>query len=140
MINFLWLALGLGALLVSLALVLLLLRMNRTLAILEDTLLTVDGALRETVPEVKGSLGNVNDITAGVNVALRSAGTGASRLGDELGDVAASSARGASAAFYGVRVAGRSLLRSYFATDQRQQVRQAAGTGRKRQGGNACGE
>ena len=124
MLNFLWVALGLSALLVAVTVCLVLLRLNRTLAVLEETLLTADEAMREVVPEVRGSLGNVNDITAGVNVALRSAGAGASRLGDGLGERASTSARGASATLYGARVAARSLWRSY--TD-REKEREAGG-------------
>ena len=59
---------------------LVLLRLHRTLSILEETLLTADEAIREVVPEVRDSLSNVNDISAGVNVVLRSAGGGANRL------------------------------------------------------------
>jgi hypothetical protein len=112
-LNFLWVALGISALLVAIFVCLVLLRLNRTLAVLEETLTTADEAMREMVPEVRGSLGNVNDITAGVNVALRSAGVGASRLTDGLGERASSSARGASATLYGARVAARSLWQSY---------------------------
>ena len=113
MLNLLWVVLGVSALLVALSVCLVMLRLNRTLAVMEETLLTADAAMRELVPEVRGSLGNVNDIAAGVNVALRSASVGASRLSDELGERASSSARGASATLYGARVAARSLWRSY---------------------------
>ena len=51
MLNFLWLALGIGALLVALALCLVLLRLNRTLAVMEETLMTADEAMKELVPE-----------------------------------------------------------------------------------------
>jgi hypothetical protein len=112
-LNLLWVVLGVSALLVALSVCLVMLRLNRTLAVMEETLLTADAAMRELVPEVRGSLGNVNDIAAGVNVALRSASAGASRLSDGLGDRASSSARGASATLYGARVAARSLWRSY---------------------------
>lgn len=124
MLNFLWVALGISALLVAVTICLVLLRLNRTLAVLEETLLTADEAMREVLPEVRGSLGNVNDITAGVNVALRSAGSGASRIGDGLGERASTSARSASATLYGARVAARSLWRSY--TD-REREREAGG-------------
>jgi hypothetical protein len=56
--------------------------------------------MKETLPEVRQTIGNVNDITAGVNVGLRTAGTGAAAVG-----------RGIKAAVYGARVAGRSLFR-----------------------------
>jgi hypothetical protein len=100
--SFAWFAVGLGVLLVALALILVLLRLNRALAVLEETLLTADEAIREVVPEVRHSLGNVNDITAGVNIALRSAGSGANRL-----------SRDASAALYGARVAAGTLWRTF---------------------------
>ena len=109
--NFAWFAVGLAALLVGAFACLVLLRLHRTLSILEETLLAADEAIREVVPEVRDSLSNVNDITAGVNVALRSAGVGA----DRLGDAAASSSRSVSAAMYGARAAVRSLWRTFTA-------------------------
>jgi uncharacterized protein YoxC len=118
MLNILWGVLGLCALLVTIALCLALLRLHRTLAVLEETLQTADEAMRELVPEVRGSLGNVNDITAALNVILRSAGLGATRLTDSLGERASSSARGASATLYGVQVAARSLWQSYSAASE----------------------
>lgn len=111
--NLLWVVLGLSALLVAASVCLVMLRLNRTLAVLEETLQTADEAMRELVPEVRGSLGNVNDIAAGVNIAVRSASAGASRLSDGVNERASSSARGASATLYGARVAARSLWRSY---------------------------
>ncbi len=110
MINFMWFAIGLASLLVALALCLALLRAARTLAALEDLLLTANEEMRETLPEVRGSLGNVNDITAGVNVALRTAGSGATRLGDQFGDLAEAASKDVRAGWYGVRVGLRSLL------------------------------
>src|SRR4030088_2674983 len=105
MLNVLWAVLGLCALLVTVALCLALLRLHRTLAVLEETLQTADEAMRELVPEVRGSLGNVNDITAALNVLLRSAGLGASRLTAGLGELPSSSARDSSSTLYGVQVA-----------------------------------
>ncbi|MDQ6898390.1 MAG: hypothetical protein M3072_02595 [Candidatus Dormibacteraeota bacterium] len=110
--GFLWIALGIAALLVALALVLVLLRLNRTLAVLELTLISADQAIQEIVPEVRASLGNVNAITGGVNVALQAAGTQADRMGGEVGQVTARSARGAAAMLHGVRVGADSLLRA----------------------------
>jgi hypothetical protein len=130
LLNFLWVALGISALLVAIFVCLVLLRLNRTLAVLEETLMTADEAMREMVPEVRGSLGNVNDITAGVNVALRSATVGASRLGDGLGERASSSARGASATLYGARVAARSLWQSYAGRRDREEATGGAPDGR----------
>ena len=112
MLNFLWLALGIGSLLVALALCLVLLRLNRTLAVVEETLLTADEAMKELIPEVKASLGNVNDITAAVNVGLRTAGAGTARLGVDVGERAARSRRGLSATMFGARVAIASLVNS----------------------------
>lgn len=108
MLSFLYLAGGIAALLVALAACYALIRLGRTLARLEETLITADEALREMVPEVRDGLGNVNDITAGVNIALRTAGGGATRLTDaaDRGSVRAS------AALYGVRVAAGSLWRN----------------------------
>lgn len=123
MLNILWGVLGLCALLVTIALCLALLRLHRTLAVLEETLQTADEAMRELVPEVRGSLGNVNDITAALNVILRSAGLGASRLTDGLSERAANSARDASATLYGVQVAARSLWRSYSAASDDEKER-----------------
>jgi hypothetical protein len=112
LLNFLWLALGIGSLLVALALCLVLLRLNRTLAVVEETLLTADEAMKELIPEVKASLGNVNDITAAVNVGLRTAGAGTARLGVDVGERAARSRRGLSATMFGARVAIASLVNS----------------------------
>jgi uncharacterized protein YoxC len=113
LLSFLWFALGLGSLLVALCLCSLLLRLHKTLADVERTLQTVDEALREVTPEIRGSLGNVNDITAGVNLALKVAGGGASRLGSSLGEVAGSANRGVAAAFHGARASTVSLWRSF---------------------------
>jgi hypothetical protein len=109
LLNFLYFAGGLAALLVALFVCYALYRLGRTLARLEETLLTAEEAIREVVPEVRDGLGNVNDITAGVNVALRTAGVGANRLTE----AAARSSGRASAAAYGVRVAAGSLWRSF---------------------------
>jgi uncharacterized protein YoxC len=112
-LNVLWVVLGVCSLLVALVLCLVLLRLHRTLAVLEETLMTADQAMRELVPEVRGSLGNVNDMTAAVNVVLRSAGMGAARLTDGVGERASHSARDASATLHGIRVAASSLWHSY---------------------------
>jgi hypothetical protein len=104
LLNFLWFALGLGSLLVALCLCTVLLRLHRTLGSVEQTLETADETMRELVPEVRGSLGNVNDITAGVNLALHAGGTGANRLGASLSEKAHGAAQGAGAAAHGTRV------------------------------------
>jgi hypothetical protein len=112
LLSFLWLALGIGSLLVALALCLVLLRLNRTLAMVEETLMTVDEAMKELVPEIKASLGNVNDIAAAVNVGLRTAGAGTARLGVGLGERTARSERGLKAMMFGARVGIATLLNS----------------------------
>lgn len=113
MLNFLYFAGGLAALLVALFACYALYRLGRTLARLEETLLTADEAIREVIPEVRDGLGNVNDIAAGVNVAVRAAGGGAVRLTE----VASRSSDRAAATAYGVRVAARSLWRSFSSLD-----------------------
>jgi hypothetical protein len=128
LLNFLWLALGIGSLLVAVFLSLALLRLIRTLAIVEETLLTADEAMKEVVPEIKGSLGNVNDITASVNVGLRTAGAGTARLGNDLGERAARSGRGLRAALFGARVTVASLLDA--AEAEQTVARRAASGGR----------
>jgi hypothetical protein len=111
-LNLLWVALGVSALLVALFLCAALNRLRRTLGALEGTLETADEAMRELIPEVRGSLGNVNDITAGVNVALRSAGTGAARVGAGLGERAGGAGQEATAAAHGLGVGLRTFWRS----------------------------
>lgn len=110
--SFLWIALGISALLVAVALVLVLLRLNRTLAVIELTLISADQAIQEVVPEVRASLGNVSAITGGVNVALQAAGTQADRVGGEVSQVTNRSARSAAATLYGLRVGADSLLKA----------------------------
>jgi len=131
LLNFLWLALGIGSLLVAVFLSLALLRLIRTLAIVEETLLTADEAMKEVVPEIKGSLGNVNDITASVNVGLRTAGAGTARLGNDLGERAARSGRGLRAALFGARVTMASLLN---ATEAEQTLARRAASGGRSDG------
>jgi uncharacterized protein YoxC len=112
LLNFVWFAVGLGVLLIALCLCSLLLRLHRTLGDLERILETADESLRELVPEVRGSLGNVNDITAGVNLALRVAGSGAGRVGTQFGKHATGAAQTASAAIHGLGASLQSLWRS----------------------------
>ena len=90
---------GVCAVLVALALTVALLRLARTLAAMEELLLTANEEMQETLPQVRGSLGNVNQIIAGVNVALQSAGTGAYKVGDRV-----------AAGWYGFKIGLRSLL------------------------------
>jgi len=97
-----WLLFGVSALIVALALGWLLVRFGRTLATVEELLETTTEGLQETLPEMRQTLGNVNDITSGVNTGLGIAARGASRAGDRI-----------SAGWYGFKVAGRSLWTSY---------------------------
>jgi hypothetical protein len=113
LLDFLWIALGLGALLVAVCLCLVLIRLLRTLAALEEALRTADEAMRVIVPQVHGSLDNVNQITAGVNLGLNVAGTGAARLGGVASRLGGGAAWRAAALTHGVRVSLRSLARSY---------------------------
>ena len=112
MLNVLWIALAVAALLVALALCSVLVRLHRTLGVMEQTLRSADEAMQEVVPEMRGSLGNVNDITAGVNLALRSANRGAGRLGTSANAAAQDAALGAAAAAHGAQVGWRAFLRS----------------------------
>ena len=114
MLSFLYLAGGIAVLAVAVCLCIALLRLARTLAALEATLLTADEAMREVIPEVRDSLGNVNDIALGVNVALKAASVGALRVTG----AATRSSEQASAALYGARVAARSLWDSVRGIDQ----------------------
>ena len=107
MLNFLWFALGAGALLVALALTALLMRLRRTLRVLEEVLLTANEEMTETLPELRDSLENVNQITAGVNTALQVGGA-----------AAVSSSRSLRAGIYGLGIGVRSLWRSYGAEPQ----------------------
>ena len=109
MLNFLYFAAGLAVLTVALFLCIALYRLARALAALEESLVTTDEAIQELAREIRGSLGSVNDIAAGVNVALRTAGEGANRLTQ----VAARSWVPAQSTLYGMKVGARSLLRSF---------------------------
>ena len=99
--SFMWLAFGVAALVVALALAAVLIRLRGTLGAVEEILKTTNEGLTETLPEVRQTLGNINDITAGVNVGLRTAGGGAAAVG-----------RSIRSAVHGVQVAGKSLVRT----------------------------
>ena len=96
-----WLAFGVAALVVALALAALLIRLRGTLGAVEELLDTTNEELKETLPEVRQTIGNVNDITAGVNIGLRTAGGGEAAVG-----------RSIKSAAHGVKVAGQSLFRT----------------------------
>ncbi|HZU18313.1 MAG TPA: hypothetical protein VFD01_17140 [Candidatus Dormibacteraeota bacterium] len=114
-LDFLWLALGVGALLVAVALCLVLRRLYRVLVVLEDTLLAADEAIREVTPEVRDGLGNVNEIAGGVNLALRAGGAGAARLGRAAAASYHEGSLSALAALHGLKVGVRSLVRALLA-------------------------
>ena len=113
MLNFLLLAAGVAIILVALFLIGTLVRLSRALRALEEVLVTTTEEMRETLPEVREGLGNVNDIAAGVNVALRVTGSGAQRFGLRAGIVARRLGWGFRATLYGVRVGAASLASSY---------------------------
>src|SRR2546422_1961532 len=76
--SFMWIAFGVAALVVALALAAVLVRLRGTLGAVEALLDTTNEEMKETLPEVRQTIENVNDITSGVNVGLR---TGGRRLG-----------------------------------------------------------
>ena len=100
--EFMWIAFGVSALIVALALVAVLFRLRGTLGAVQELLDTTSDEMKETLPEVRQTIGNVNDITAGVNVGLRTAGKGAQAI-----------SRTVSAAAHGAKVASQSLVRSF---------------------------
>ena len=51
-----------------------------TLGAMQELLDTTSDEMKETLPEVRETIGNVNDIAMGVNVGLRTAGRGAEAL------------------------------------------------------------
>src|ERR1700704_2588322 len=101
--SFMWLAFGVAALIVALALAAVLIRVRGTLGAVEELLDTANGERKETLPEVRQTIGNVNDITAGVNVGLRTAGGGLAAVG-----------RGGQASAHGVEGGGKSVVRGGF--------------------------
>lgn len=107
-----YLAFGIAALLVALVLTVVLLRLARTLAALEELVLTSTVEVRQLLPDVRESLGNVNDITAGVNLALRTAGNGAQDLSVRARHGIKERALDVRAWSYGAAVAARSLRSS----------------------------
>jgi hypothetical protein len=128
LLNLLWLLLGVSALIVALTLGWLLLRVGRTLTSVEELLETTTEGLQHTLPEMTQTIGNVNAITAGLNVGLHAAARGASRAGDNV-----------RATWYGVKVASRSLWRSYMdGTGEMPEKTRAASAGPR--GGSGSGE
>ncbi len=99
--SFMWIAFGVAALIVALALGAVLIRLRGTLGAWEGMLDPTNEGMNGTRPEVRQTIENVNDITSGVNVGLRTGGRGLAAVG-----------RGISSAVHGARVAGQSLVRS----------------------------
>jgi uncharacterized protein YoxC len=116
-LNFAFIALGILALVLALFLAWVLYRLTRTLAAVEELVVTTTEEMRETLPEVRETLGNVNDITAGVNVGLRTVGTGAAEMNGRLKISLQGPARAAAAAAHGVKVGAASLWRSLLEGD-----------------------
>ena len=73
--------------------------------------------MRETLPEVRESLGHVHDITAGGNVGLRTVGTGAAEMNGRLKISLRGPANAAAAAAHGVKVGAAILWRSILEGD-----------------------
>jgi hypothetical protein len=97
--SFFYLAAGVAVLLVALGLLTVFRRLNRALARLEELLITTNEEMRETLPEVRGSVGNVNDITAVINLGVHAAEQGIGRSGRRL-----------RSGVHGIAVAARSLV------------------------------
>lgn len=110
--SFLVIAAGVVVLLLGLFGIGVLLRLSAVLRALEEAIATTTEEMRETLPEVRAGLGNVNDIAAGVNVALRVTGSGAQRFGDGAGLFGRRLGWNLRAALYGARVAAGSYADS----------------------------
>ncbi len=110
--NFAFLALGILAIVLAIFMAWVLYRVTRTLTAVEDLVVTTTEEMRETLPEVRESLGHVNDITAGVNVGLRTVGSGATEMSDRLRISLKGPANAAAAAAHGVKVGAATLWRS----------------------------
>jgi len=78
---------------------------------------TTTEEMRETLPEVREGLGHVNDITAGVNVGLRTVGSSASEMSGRLRTSLKGPANAAAAAAHGVKVGAATLWRSLLEGD-----------------------
>ena len=115
--NFAFIALGILALVLALFMAWVLYRLTRTLAAVEELVVTTTEEMRETLPEVRETLGSVNDITAGVNVGLRTVGTGAAEMTGRLKISLRGPANAAAAAAHGVKVGAATLWRSMLEGD-----------------------
>ena len=103
--TFLLIVAGVMVFLLGVAGVAVLLRLGAVLRALEEAIVTTTEEMRETLPEVREGLSNVNDIAAGVNVALRVTGSGAQRFGDQAGLFARRLGWSLRAGLYGAQVA-----------------------------------
>jgi hypothetical protein len=104
-----YVAFGAASLLVAVGLFVVLLRLRRTLGVLEESLDLANDELRDTLPELRETIGNVNDITSGVNVALKLGAAAAVRFSEQAAATARSAAKDAAAVAYGIKVAGRQM-------------------------------
>ena len=103
--TFAFISLGILCLVLALFLAWALYRLSRTLGAVEELVMMTTEEMRETMPEVRQGLGNVNDITAGVNVGLKAVSAGATSMGSRI-------RVGATAAAHGVKVGAATLWRS----------------------------
>ena len=124
--SFLLIAAGVVILLLGLIGIGVLLRLSRVLRALEEAIVTTTEEMRETLPEVRAGLGNVNDIAAGVNVALRVTGSGAQGLADRAGLMSRRLGWNFRAALYGVRVAAGIYADSLAVQDGEDHTQEAA--------------
>jgi hypothetical protein len=115
--GFAFFTLGILAIVLALFLAWALYRLTRTLTAVEELVVTTTEEMRETLPEVRESLGHVNDITAGVNVGLRTVGSGAAEMSGRLRVSLKGPANAAAAAAHGVKVGAATLLRSMLEGD-----------------------
>src|SRR5438876_12199804 len=99
--SFMWLAFGVAALIVALALAAVLIRLRGTLGAVEELLDTTNEELKETLPEVRQTIENEKDITTGVNVGKRTGGSELAAMG-----------RGIGATAHGVKVEEERLIRT----------------------------
>jgi len=112
---------------IALLLIGVLLRVSRVLRALEEALVAATEEMRETLPEVREGLGNVNDIAAGVNVALKVTGSGAQRFGGDAQLTLRRLRWGLLAAVYGVRVGAGSLASAYTELEEHEEGEAAGG-------------
>ena len=111
--TFLLIVAGVMVFLLGLAGIGALVRLGAVLRALEEAIVTTTEEMRETLPEVREGLGNVNDIAAGVNVALRVTGSGAQRIGDGASGFAQRLGWSLRAGIYGARIAAGTYAASY---------------------------